>query len=147
VQQDIENHEEVVWRRSIEGVIDPEYIFTEEFERVFPNAFDTIELHLRADADLDGVVDFIERLRKENKNIDVQYDDDEDMDFCVITMKGHAPIHLTRNTFAIVHDHSASPKELVKSLSGAQIALTQTYKLMSIPFEASANPKSTHLTP
>lgn len=146
VQQDVENHEEVVWRRSIEGVIDPEYIFTEEFERVFPNAFDTIELHLRADADLDVVVDFIERLRKENKNIGIQYDDDEDIDFCVITMKGHAPIHLTRNTFAIVHDHSASPKELVKSLSGAQIALTQTYKLLSIPFEASANPKSTHQT-
>jgi hypothetical protein len=147
VEQDIENHEEVVWRRSIEGIIEPEDIFTDEFESVFPDAFDTIELHLHEASDLDAVVDFVERLKKTNKDIDVEFDDDEDIEFCIIRMKGHAPIHLTRKTFAIVHNQPSSPKVLVDSLFGAQLALTQTYNLMGIPFEASTTPKVTYHTP
>lgn len=136
VGQDNDNCEEVVWRRSIEGIIEPNTIFSDEFANVFSDTFNAVELTLHSTTDLDKLVDFIERLKKTNKDIDVDYDEDEDITSCVISMKGHAPVHVTKNSFSIVQPRPASPKELVESLFKAQLALTQQYKMLAIPFEA-----------
>ena len=83
--------------------------------------------------------DFIEALNHED--IKVEYDDDDHISSCVVKMKGHAPLHFTEDTFAIVQPRPASPKALVESLFTAQLALTQTYKVLAIPFEAAPSPK------
>jgi hypothetical protein len=140
VGQDEDNCENVTWRRSIEAIIDPNAIFSDEFANVFSNTFNVVELTLHGKADLDNLVDFIERLKKTNKDIDVKYDEDEHISSCIILMKGHPPVHVTKNTFSIVHSRPAEPKVLVESLFKAQFAMTQTYQVAAIPFEA-AHPK------
>jgi hypothetical protein len=131
----------VVWRRSIEEIVEPETVFSAAFAKVFSGTFNTVELRLHGAADLDALVDVIERVKRTNKDIDVDYDEDENIATCVIRMKGHAPIHVTAKTFSLVQPKPAAPKQLVESLFRAQLALTQTYNVLSIPFEAPAAPK------
>jgi len=141
VGQDHIDYEDVCWRREIDSIIEPNTIFSKEFANVFSDTFNTIELSLHGKTDLDNLVDFIEGLRRTNKDIGVEYDEDKNISSCVIRMKGHAPIHVTRSTFSIVHSTPASPRDLVDSLFKAQIELTQKYKVLAIPFEVATAPK------
>lgn len=138
VGQDEANCENITWRRSIEQIIDPKTIFSKEFAEVFSNTFNTVELTLHGKVDLDKLVDVIEQHRKTKKDIDVKYDEDEDISSCTITMKGHPKVVVSKSTFSIVHSQPAAPKVLVESLFKAQLALTQTYKVLAIPFETKA---------
>lgn len=142
VGQSIADCEEVTWRRTIEEITEPSAIFSDEFANIFSAMFNTIKLTLHGETDLDALVDIIERLKKTNKDIDVDYDEDEDISSCIITMKGHPPIHVCENTFSIVESRSAAPKVLVESLFKAQRALTQTYKVLAIPFEGKPAPRA-----
>lgn len=141
VYQDEDNCEYVIWRRSIEGIIDSNAVLSDDFAKVFPDRFNIIEMRLHDTVDLDKLVDFVEALKKNNNEINVAYDEDEGISSCVISMAGHPNIRVTRNAFALVHDRPAKPQALVESLFEAQVALTQSFKVDSIPFGAEKQKK------
>lgn len=134
VFQDEDHCENVVWRRSIEGITDSNAVLSDDFASVFPSTFNAIELRLHGRVDLDRLVDVVEEIKRVNKDIDVAYDDDRDISSCVISMAGHPKIRVTHNTFVVLHGSPATPRVLIEALFNAQVALTRSFKVDGIPF-------------
>ena len=135
VEQAPQDPGSVLWKRTVDAIKDPDKILSEAFAAVFAKAFDTVELSLHDNVDLDQLIDVIEKLGSDE--IDVAYDQDEDVACCVIAIKGYkVSIQVTRNTFSIVHPTAQAPKVLVHSLFDIQLALAEKHKVLTIPFES-----------
>lgn len=125
---------DVVWRRTVDSIIDPDQILSNAFEVVFGELFDTVQLSLRDDVDLDQLIDAIES--SDGDEVQVDYEEDERVSACVVTIKGFdVNIQVTRQTFAVSHRRTATPRRLLQSLCDIQRALTQDHHILTIPFE------------
>ncbi len=136
VEQHPDDPGKVIWRRSVDAIIDPDQVLSDGFEAVFGDVFDTFELSLRHDVDIEQLIDFIESLGSDE--IKVDYGEDKHVTACDVRIKGHnAQIQVAQNTFAVRHPRSHSPKQLVESFFAIQLALTHKHHVRMIPFEAS----------
>ncbi len=133
VLQDPADPSQVVWRRSVDAITDPGKVLSRAFEAVFTDAFDTVELTLRDGIDLEQLVDAIES--RDSNEITVQYDDDEAIRVCTISIKGHnLLIKVTKNTFSIVLPSAKGPKILLQFLMDVQRALKTQHNVPGLPF-------------
>ena len=135
VLQDADDPGNVVWRRSVNAIVDPDKVLADEFQLVFAKTFTTVELSLRDAVDIEQLIDFIESLGSDE--IGVEYDQDEGVTSCVVRIKGHqAEIKIAKHTFAVVHPRAEAPRRLVESFFNIQHALTHQHRISTIPFES-----------
>lgn len=122
---------QVVFRRSVDAIKQPERIFSDAFALVFENVFDTVEVDTPAKVDLTALIDRIEELEEER--IRVQYD--PEVTYCTLQIEGVAgAITVTSHTFSIVHSRPAGPKTLLQSLFAIQQVLVDEHNIRLIPF-------------
>ncbi len=120
--------------RCVDAIVDPDKVLSTEFERVFAGVFDTVELSLHRDIDMDELIDSIEARRSDQ--ICVDYKEDENISSCLVTIKGHDVwIKIAGATFSVVHHRATTPNLLLKSLVDVQLALTDTHHVLTIPFK------------
>lgn len=135
VEQAPQDPGSVLWKRTVDAIKDPERILSSQFEAVFAKTFDTVELSLHDHLNLDQLIDTIEAIGSDE--IEVQYDEDEGITSCVVAIKGYnVSIHVTANSFSIVHPKLESPRLLLQSLFDIQLALTEKHHVLVIPFES-----------
>jgi hypothetical protein len=133
VEQAADDPASVLWRRSVDAITHPDEVLSDAFETVFAEVFDTIELTLHDEVNLDDLIDAIEAI--DSDEIGVDYSEDEQVTSCLIRIKGqHVSVKVTRNTFSVVHPRAAVPKRLLQSLFDVQLALTSEHLVEAIPF-------------
>lgn len=123
----------VLWRRSLEAITQPEKVLSPEFEAVFPDLFDTVELSLASPVDLEGLVDCLEALP--GGGIAVDYPADGPITECTLAIPGHnAEIRVEKTKFTVIQPRAGRPRKLLELLFGIQHALTQQHGVDLIPF-------------
>ncbi|HTN77194.1 MAG TPA: caspase family protein [Pirellulaceae bacterium] len=143
VEQDPDDPGSILWRRSVDGIIDPEKVLSKAFEQVFAELFDTVALSLRDKVDLDQLIDDIEAI--DSDEIAVDYDEDEAITACVVRIKGHSlSIKITPRSFSVVHPKAAAPKRLLQSLFEVQRTMTQQHQILAIRFRSDDSRSSDH---
>lgn len=133
VEQAADDPASVLWRRTVDAITHPDEVLSEAFETVFADVFDTIELTLRDQVDLDDLIDAIEAM--DSDEIVVDYHEDEQITSCAIKLKGqHVCVKVTRSTFSVVHPRAAVPKRLLQSLYDVQLVLSSQSLVEAIGF-------------
>ena len=106
-----------VWQRNVSDICDSKYLLSESFAEVFGSAFDTVEFNPPEPIDLEGIIDRVESI--DDDRIWIEYD--RQITYCEVTLDGHDErIHITRESFRIVHPQAESPRRLVDSLLRVQ---------------------------
>lgn len=122
---------EIIWRRTIDAIKEPERVTSSAFAKVFGKRFDTIEIAVTRPIDLPALIDQLEAL--DDDRLQIEYD--REVRFCRLTIKGlPGTIHFQRNGVAIVHAKPQSPQALLKSFFDIQNALVETNTLSLLPF-------------
>lgn len=133
VAQSPDDPASVVWRRSVDAIVEPEQVLSAAFDQVFAQVFDTVELSLHGAVDLEQLIDTIEA--GDRNAIQVEYNDQPQIASCTITVHGYnVAIRVTPGTFAVVHPRPQLPKRLVQSLFEIQDSLQQEHAIAAIPF-------------
>lgn len=124
VAQSKEHADKFVLTRSIENFKNSDILTNPDFNELFKNSFDQLELRLNKKLNVESVIDKIEEL--DNPDIiDVDYEH-TDTSTCLITIKGfHGEIVLSALTFSIQMSRKSSPQELVLLCQSAYQALSQ----------------------
>lgn len=108
---------EVVWRREVNGIREPEIVFGEQFEEAFDRAFDTLELETGETIDVAEVIDRVEDL--DSSEVTVSYD--RAATSCEITFLGvDAQVRLDRQVFRIRHPRRVTSRQLLESFLEVQ---------------------------
>lgn len=120
VYQNPNDASEVIWQRDISDVTEPEQILTEDFADVFGEFFDTVEFVPESQIDLERLVDVVEEI--DDQRVTLEYD--RNLTYCEIAIEGTAAkIHVTVESFRIVHPEPTDPRVLVSSFFEVQEAL------------------------
>lgn len=134
IEQDVDDPGNVVWRKSVDEIIDANEVLSSNFEAVFADVFDTVELSMHDEIDLDELIDAIEAF--DSDEVEVAYEEDENVTSCVVTIQGHnATIKVTKRTLSVIQPKAEAPKVLLQSLFDVQLAMQDTHKVLAIPFE------------
>lgn len=121
VELDADDPTQVVWRREVFNISDPLKVFCDEFESVFPDVFDTIEITPGEPMDVAAVIDRIEEL--ETEDLAVTYDSDATE--CVIALADStSEIRVTSAGLFISDRRIQSPLVLLQSALGIHQRLT-----------------------
>jgi hypothetical protein len=122
---------EVIWRRQVLNIREPDMVLTEEFDEAFAGVFDTLEFSANKTIDIPSIVDQIEDLDADE--ISVSYD--KSLDWCEITVNGmDATIRVTPDAISVTRHSGNSPKLLIESFFEVQKALIDTHQLKQLPF-------------
>jgi hypothetical protein len=125
---------EVVWRRQVMDIKEPDKIFSDEFEIVFGRMFDTVEFSPPTSIDLTALIDKIEQMDDDKISIDY----DTDAKSCTVKIKGLVcEIHVTAHSFEIVIANPEPPRQLLQAFFDIQHALIDTHEIRLISFDAS----------
>lgn len=129
-----EDLSQVVVRRTVDAIKEPEQLLSDQFSAVFEGVFDSIHFDAPKPIDLVGLIDRIEEL--EINDISVDYD--PGATHCTLHVKGiAAAITVTPSSLSIVHARPDSPKRLLDSFFQIQRALVEQHDVRLIPFEKS----------
>lgn len=129
---------EVIVRRQVLNIRDPDKVISDEFEEAFSGVFDTLELENGQNIDIDAVVDQIEAI--DDERLTVRYD--RTSNWCIIEIEGNdSTIEVHPDAFRIVQAHASSPKQLVESFFAAQKQLVDTFQLKQLPMALAPPPK------
>jgi uncharacterized caspase-like protein len=130
IRQAPDTTSEVVWRRWVDEIVSPDQVLSSQFDVVFAGMFNTVEFTLHGQLDLEELVDRVEE--QESDAIEIDYPDD--LSSCELRLKNiGAEIHVTPSTFAVVHRHATTAKQLLESFFSIQSALKNQHAL-GIPF-------------
>lgn len=126
---------EVIWRRQVARIKEPQRLFAEEFANVFGEMFDTVEFTPARSVDLEALIDRIEELDDERIALDYGMD----ATWLKLRIKGtRGQIEITPENVSIVHPKPASAKLLLQSFFDLREALVGEFGLGVIPFRDSA---------
>lgn len=133
IDQDPADPAQVLWRRSVEAITQPEKVLSPEFEAVFPDLFDTVELSLASPVDLEALIDCLEALP--GGAITVDYPADGPITACSLSIPGHnAEIRVEKTRFTVIQPRAGRPRKLLELLFGIQHALTQQHQVSALRF-------------
>jgi hypothetical protein len=125
----------VIWRREVDAIKEPNSIFSEEFSEVFGREFDTVQFSLPNSINLDDLIDQIEAL--EDDTLSVSYD--MNATNCFLSVDGVAgKIEVTSETLSIVKSGPMQPGLILESFFAIQKALIDTHGVRAISFAASS---------
>ena len=128
-----EDPSEVVWRREVTDIKEPEQVFSDAFASVFDDMFDTIEFSPPSAVDVRALIQRIQHLNDDR----IEVEHDRGATWCDLTIDGQGgKIHVTKYTFQIVKDQPEPPRLLVQSFFDIQHALVDTHDIRLIPFDA-----------
>jgi hypothetical protein len=123
---------EVVWRRQVTDIKEPDQVFSEAFEDVLGKTFDTVAFTPPSRLDLQALIDRVEQIGDNRISIDY----DPEATSCILSIEGvDGEIRVTRGTFEIVKRMPEPPKLLLQSFFDIQRALIDTHDIRLIPFD------------
>ncbi|WP_425616637.1 caspase domain-containing protein [Anatilimnocola sp. NA78] len=126
-----ENPAEVIWRRQVSEIKEPEQILSPAFEQVFPKKFNAVEFAPPAPIKL---ADFIDQL-EETGDDRVKLDYDSAATWCKLSIKGIAgQVEISPTNFAIVQAKTESPRKLLDSFFKIQAMLVDNYEVRAVGF-------------
>ncbi|MCA9165655.1 MAG: hypothetical protein KDA62_21860, partial [Planctomycetales bacterium] len=139
VQLDPEDTSQVIFRRTVEAIKEPDQVFSDEFAKVFDGVFDTVEFDTPGFVDLPALIDRIEELDDDRISIDY----DPEVTHCTLHIDGVVgSITVTSGSLSIIHTKPQSPKNLLQSFFGIQRVLFDQHDVRLIPFDDKAENKS-----
>jgi hypothetical protein len=117
---------EVVWRRQISHIREPQKVLADAFDTVFKGVLDTLEFSSGKPVSVEGVIDQIEAIQ--GGNITVRYD--KDLQWCEIRIT-HLPatIKATAGGFSISLNHPGSTKTLIQAFFELQKIFADEFSL------------------
>ncbi|MBX9677743.1 MAG: caspase family protein [Gemmataceae bacterium] len=123
---------EVVWRRQVAHIRDPQQVMADEFDSAFKGIFDTLEFSTGKPVSIEALIDQIEAMK--GSDLTVRYD--MDLQWCEILV-AHLPatIRATPAAFSIVLHRPGSTKTLIKAFFEMQKLFTDSYALKLLSFE------------
>ncbi len=115
---------EVIWRREVTDIHEPEPIFSPEFAEVFGQTFDSVEFLPPDSIDLKTLIDRIEEL--DDPRISIDYD--REITRCTLTIEGvEGQIRVLPQSFAIVKKSAELPRRLIESYFEIQRILFESH--------------------
>lgn len=125
------NPAEIIWRRQITDIKEPEQVLSPAFESVFPKTFSTVEFAPPQPIDLPAFIDQLEETADERVKINY----DPAATWCRLSMLGLlGQIEVTPQRFALMQLNPASPKVLLEAFFKIQAMLVQEFDVKAIGF-------------
>lgn len=113
-----------VLTKSVENFRNSDILSKNEFNEIFNETFDELELHRSKKIDVTDVIDLIEAIDEEDL-ISVEYDN-SDTSKCEINISGiPGTIHMTANSVKLISEQKYSPRELIVSFQQAYTKLDE----------------------
>jgi hypothetical protein len=124
IAQSSEKADRYVLTRSIENFKNSDILNNTEFNEIFSDTFDELELRLKKRLDVAAVIDKIEEIDNDEL-ISVDYDH-TNTSICIVKIKGlNGHIELTETTLSLKMKKKHSPKNLVLSCQNAYESIGQ----------------------
>lgn len=125
------NPAEIIWRRTISDIREPEQVLSPAFESVFPKTFSTVEFKPPQPIDLPAFIDELEETADER----VKLNYDPAATWCRLSMPGLlGQVEITRDRFALLQLNPTSPKPLLEAFFKIQALLVQEFDVKAIGF-------------
>ena len=127
---------EVLWRREIVNIREPEKILSDEFDRVFPDIFDTLEFQVTKEIDIKDLIDQIE----DSDEDQIHAEFDHECTYCRLRIKGFSSsITITTDAVRLKRTEPGSPRKLIEDFFAAQKLLVDKYQIRQLPFAKSGD--------
>ncbi len=121
----------ILWRRAITGIRDPQQVFSNMFFAVFGNRFNILEISTRDPFQIEAIVDQVE----DAQSSDVAVSYDKDLKGCEIKIDpSTAIVEITENRIRIVSDREVPPRELLETFLKVQREFITKLNVHSSPF-------------
>lgn len=125
------NPAEIIWRRQITDIKEPEQVLSPAFENVFPKTFSTVEFAPPQPIDLPAFIDQLEDT--DDGRVKLNYD--PDTTWCRLSMPGLiGQVEVTPERFALLQLNPTSPKVLLEAFFKIQAMLVQEFDVKAIGF-------------
>lgn len=125
------NPAEIIWRRTITDIREPEQVLSPAFESVFPKTFDTVDFQPPQPIDLPAFIDELED--SDDDRIKLNYD--PATTWCRLSMPGLlGQVEVTPNRFALLQLSPTSPRMLLEAFFKIQAMLVQELDVKGIGF-------------
>ncbi len=125
------NPAEIIWRRQITDIKEPEQVLSPAFESVFPKTFSTVEFTPQQPIDLPAFIDQLEET--DDERVKLNYD--PATTWCRLSMPGLiGQVEVTRERFALLQLNPTSPKTLLEAFFKIQAMLVQEMDVKAIGF-------------
>ena len=125
------NPAEIIWRRTITDIREPEQVLSPAFENVFPKTFSTVEFQPPQPIDLANFIDELE----DSADDRVKLNYDPATTWCRLSMPGLVgQVEVTPNRFALLQLNPTSPKALLETFFKIQAMLVQELDVKGIGF-------------
>jgi hypothetical protein len=129
---------EVMWRRQVVNIRQPDKVISASFDDAFKGIFDTLEFSTDTTIDIGRIVDQIEDL--DDDTISVDYD--KKLEWCTISVDGvSSMIRVTPDAISVVQSTGKSPRFLIESFFEVQKQLIDTHQIKLLPFDDSTKGK------
>lgn len=113
VTQNPKAADEAIWKRDVSQINDLTQVLTENFAEAFGEVFDTVEFAPADPISLEEIIDRVESI--DDERVWIEYD--RHLSYCEIALDGcDETIHVTQESFRIVHPMAQAPRVLVDSL-------------------------------
>jgi uncharacterized caspase-like protein len=125
------NPAEIIWRRQITDIKEPEQVLSPAFENVFPKTFSTVEFTPPQPIDLPAFIDQLEEA--DDDRVKLNYD--PATTWCRLSMPGLlGQVEVTPERFALLQLNPTSPKALLEVFFKIQAMLVQEMDVKGIGF-------------
>jgi hypothetical protein len=125
------NPAEIIWRRQISDIKEPEQVLSPAFANTFPKTFSTVEFLPPQPIDLPAFIDELEDA--DDDRLKLNYD--PAATWCRISMPGLlGQIEVTPNRLALIQLNPTSPELLLEAFFKIQAMLVQEMKVKGIGF-------------
>lgn len=125
------NPAEIIWRRQITDIKEPEQVLSPAFENVFPKTFSTVEFTPPQPIDLPAFIDQLEDAGDDR----VKLNYDPATTWCRLSMPGLiGQVEVTPERFSLLQLNPTSPKVLLEAFFKIQAMLVQEVGVKGIGF-------------
>jgi hypothetical protein len=122
---------EVIWRRQVAEITDPEQVLSAAFESVFPKTFALLEFTPSEAIDVSSVIDALEEADDERFKLNY----DPAATCCRLSAAGLlGQFEITKERFALLYLHPQPPRQLLEAFQQIQKMLTADLKVKGIGF-------------
>lgn len=131
IQQDSDDAAGYLLTRSIENFKNSDILLSEEFNGLFEDLFDELQLRTKQKIDVEALIDSIEDL-EDDEIMSVTYDSSDTSECSVFIPTINMTIEVTANSITMKSDHKQSPLQLVDGLKAcnAQLATHDVVKMI-----------------
>ncbi len=127
------NPAEIIWRRQISDIKEPEQVLSPAFASVFPKTFSTVEFTPPQPIDLTAFIDQLEDSADDRCKLNY----DPAATWCRLSLQGLlGQIEVTPTRFALLQLSPTSPQTLLEAFFKIQAMLVDQYDVRAIGFRA-----------